>query len=67
MKNHTIQCTKYNYAVPENYGSSNVLLRYDKEKDCLNIFNVNHLLNESTKDDGHVIKHSTRTLYKLDK
>ena len=31
MKNNTIQCKKYNYAVPENYGSTNVILRYNKE------------------------------------
>lgn len=67
LKNNTIKCTKYNYAVPENYGSSNVILSYSMADDVLNIYNVDHLVNKSTNDDSQVIKQRNRTLYKLDK
>ena len=53
--------------MPENYGSSNVILRYNKETDKFDIYNVDHLVNKSKKDDSNVIKMSNRTLYKLDK
>ena len=67
MKNKTLLCKKYNYAIPENYGSSNVILRYNKESDRFDIYNVDHLVNNSTKDDADVIYQYNRTLYKLDK
>lgn len=42
--------------MPENYGSTNVILRYNKEKDKFDIYNVEHLINKSEKDDGDVIR-----------
>ena len=56
MKNNTILCKKYNYAIPENYGSSNVILRFNKEDDKFDIYNVDHLVNKSENDDSNVIR-----------
>jgi hypothetical protein len=62
-----MQCKKYNYAVPASYGCTDVIIRHNKEKDTLDLFNVEHLLNKSTKDDGTVIERGGQKLYKLDK
>lgn len=67
LKNNTILCQKYNYAVPENYGHSKVILSYNKAKDTLDIFNVDHLVNKSKNDDGQVISHGGAKYYKLEK
>ena len=67
LKKNTLLCRKFNYAVPENYGSSNVILSFNLEKDRLDIFNVDHLVNRSDKDDSDAIKQPDRTLFRLDK
>jgi len=60
-------CKKYNYAVPESFGSSTAILKYSKEFDKLDIYKVDHLINKSLNDDGKFIIHGGKRLYKLNK
>ena len=64
---NTIVCKKYNYAVPASYGNSDLIIRYNKQKDTIDLFNVEHLMNKTKNDDGTVMKIGNRKLYKLDK
>jgi len=67
LSRKTIMCKKYNYAVPESFGSSTAIVKYSWESDKLDIYKVDHLLNNSVKDDGKYIFHGGKRLFKLDK
>lgn len=67
LTQNTMMCKKYNYAVPASYGFSDAIIRYNNEKETIDIFNVEHLINKSTKDDGDIVMRNGRTLHKLDK
>lgn len=55
LSNRILKCRKYNYSIPESFGSSTVVLKYTLDTDCLDIYNVEHLVNKSENDDGNFI------------
>ena len=63
LSKKTIMCKKYNYAVPESFGSSTAILKYSREFDKLDIYKVDHLINSSVKDDGKFIFYGGKRLY----
>lgn len=66
LSQRIIKCRKYNYAVPESFGSSTVVLKYCNDADALDIYKVDHLVNKSANDDGNYIIKGGKRLYQLD-
>ena len=61
-----ITCRKYNYTVPESFGSSTVVLKYCHNADTLDIYKVDHLVNKSDNDDSRFILQGNKKLWQLD-
>lgn len=67
MSKVVLKCRKYNYSIPESYGSSIVVLKYSCQTDTLEVYNVDHLCNKSDNDDGNSILRAGRQLFELNK
>lgn len=63
MSQRIIKCRKYNYNVPESFGSSTVVLKYCNDTDALDIYKVDHLVNKSDNDDSNFILKGGKKLY----
>lgn len=55
LSQRILKCKKYNYSIPESFGCSTVVLKYTHDTDSIDIYNVDHLVNKSDRDDGEFI------------
>ena len=66
LSQRLILAKKYNYTVPESFGSSSVVLKYSNDTDSLEIYKVDHLVNKSDNDDSKYIIKGGKKHYQLD-